>query len=141
MIYSSHLYFGNQLTSLRNCCDRTLLSIIVIILWVSYSCYYFFPVSWHAGLELLLCLISEFEDAFQGIQDWPRIHGSVPFQSYRRTDYSSSPPTKGDSSSYSQGIYGKWDSRSSGRSERDTDPQSDWDSGLLAMYSSLLLII
>ncbi|PSS04006.1 Uro-adherence factor A like [Actinidia chinensis var. chinensis] len=75
-----------------------------------------------------LSVLSEFEDAFQGIQDWPRIHGSVPFQSYRRTDYSSSPPTKGDSSSYSQGIYGKWDSRSSGRIERDTDSQSDWDS-------------
>ncbi|GFY92499.1 hypothetical protein Acr_08g0008950 [Actinidia rufa] len=84
---------------------------------------------------------NEFEDAFQGIQDRPRIPGSVPFQSYRRTDYSSSPPTRGDSSSYSRGIYGKWDNRSSGRSERDTDSQSDWDSGLLDIYSSLLQII
>ncbi|XP_057499641.1 uncharacterized protein LOC130783893 [Actinidia eriantha] len=75
-----------------------------------------------------LSVLSEFEDAFQGIQDRPRIPGSVPFQSYRRTDYSSSPPTRGDSSSYSRGIYGKWDNRSSGWSEKDTDSQSDWDS-------------
>ncbi|KAL6982068.1 hypothetical protein U1Q18_023684 [Sarracenia purpurea var. burkii] len=73
-------------------------------------------------------VLSEFEDASHGIQDRQRIPSSLPFQSYRRTEYGSSPPTKGDSSNYSHGIYGKWDNRSSGRNERDSDSQSDWDS-------------
>ncbi|CAK7348828.1 unnamed protein product [Dovyalis caffra] len=68
---------------------------------------------------------SEFEDTSQ---DRCRIPGSASSQSFRRNDYSSSPPTKGDSINFSRGIHGRWDSRSSGRSDRDSDSQSDWDS-------------
>lgn len=50
--------------------------------------------------------------------------------SFRRNEYGSSPPTRGDSSSYSsRGIHGRWESRSSGRSDKESDSQSDWDSG------------
>ncbi|RVX10084.1 hypothetical protein CK203_012869 [Vitis vinifera] len=48
----------------------------------------------------------------------------------RRNEYGSSPPTRGDSSNSSRGIHGRWESRSSGRSEKDSDSQSDWDSGM-----------
>lgn len=73
-------------------------------------------------------VLSEFEDTSYGIQDRQRGSGSSPLLSYRRTEYSSSPPFKGDSSNYSRGTYGKWDSYSSGRSEKDSDTKSDWDS-------------
>ncbi|XP_028099914.1 uncharacterized protein LOC114299389 [Camellia sinensis] len=72
--------------------------------------------------------LSEFEDAFQAIQDRHRIPGSLPLQGYGHADYGTSPPTRGDSSNYSRGSYGRWDNRSSGRNERDSDSQSDWDS-------------
>ncbi|KAL9385400.1 hypothetical protein Peur_022410 [Populus x canadensis] len=70
-------------------------------------------------------LLSELGDTSQ---DRYRIPGSASSQSFRRNDYSSSPPTRGDSSNFSRGIHGRWDSRSSGRSDRDSDSQSDWDS-------------
>ncbi|XAR54020.1 hypothetical protein NMG60_11029000 [Bertholletia excelsa] len=73
-------------------------------------------------------ILSEFDDAYQGAQDWQRIPGSLPVQSYRRTEYGASPPTRGDSGNYSWGVYGRWDNRSAGRSERDSDSQSDRDS-------------
>ncbi|MBA0617375.1 hypothetical protein Godav_026828 [Gossypium davidsonii] len=63
---------------------------------------------------------SELEDTSQ---DRQRIPGTL--SGYRRNEYSSSPPTRGD---YSRGIHGRWDSRSSGKSDRDSDSQSDWDS-------------
>ncbi|KAK8478991.1 hypothetical protein V6N11_059525 [Hibiscus sabdariffa] len=68
-------------------------------------------------------ILSEFEDASQ---DRQRIPGT--FSGYRRNEYSSSPPTRGESGNYSRGIHGRWDSRSSGKSDRDSDTQSDWDS-------------
>ncbi|KAJ4728223.1 Serine-rich adhesin for platelets like [Melia azedarach] len=70
-------------------------------------------------------LLSEFEDA---PQDRPKIPGGLSLHSYRRNEYGSSPPTRGESGNYSRGIHGRWDSRSSGRSDRDSDSQSDWDS-------------
>lgn len=73
-------------------------------------------------------ILSELEDTSRGIQDRPKIPGSFPSQSFRRNDYSSSPPTRGDSDGNSRGIYGRWESRSSGRSDRDSDSQSDKDS-------------
>ncbi|KAL3814809.1 hypothetical protein ACJIZ3_016077 [Penstemon smallii] len=73
-------------------------------------------------------LLSELEDASQSMPDRPRIPGSLPLQGIRRNEYGSSPPTRGDSSNYSRSIYGKWESRSSGRSDRDSDSQSDKDS-------------
>ncbi|XP_015055904.1 uncharacterized protein LOC107002404 isoform X1 [Solanum pennellii] len=72
--------------------------------------------------------LSKLEDSSHGIQDRQRVPGSLPLQGFRRTDYSSSPPTRGDSSSYSRGNYGRWESRSSGWSDRDNDAQSDRDS-------------
>ncbi|KAJ6390560.1 hypothetical protein OIU77_024716 [Salix suchowensis] len=70
-------------------------------------------------------LPSEFKDI---LQDRFRIPVSSSSQSSRRNDYSSSPPTRGDSGNFFRGIHGRWDSRSSGRSDRDSDTQSDWDS-------------
>ncbi|XVF33265.1 hypothetical protein REPUB_Repub17cG0154100 [Reevesia pubescens] len=72
-------------------------------------------------------ILGEFEDTSQ---DRQRILGTL--SGYRRNEYSSSPPTRGDSGNYSRGIHGRWDSHSSGRSDRDGDSQSDWgdsDSG------------
>ena len=63
------------------------------------------------------------------LPDRTSIPGRLPYQGFRRNEYSSSPPTRGDTSTYSRGIYGKWDSRSSVRSDRDSDSQSDKDSG------------
>ncbi|EEF50583.1 uncharacterized protein LOC8286680 [Ricinus communis] len=70
-------------------------------------------------------ILSEFEDA---PQDRFRSSGALASQNYRRNDYGSSPPTRGDVSNYSKGNHGRWDSRSSGKSDRDSDTQSDWDS-------------
>ncbi|KAK1376185.1 Uro-adherence factor A like [Heracleum sosnowskyi] len=70
-------------------------------------------------------ILGEFEDTTKQKTSGP---GSFPLLSSRRGDYSSSPPTRGDSSNYSRGIYGKWGSRSSGQSDRDSDSQSDRDS-------------
>ncbi|KAJ6729526.1 CHORISMATE SYNTHASE [Salix viminalis] len=70
-------------------------------------------------------LPSEFKDI---LQDRFRIPVSSSSQSSRRNDYSSSPPTRGDSGNFFRGTHGRWDSRSSGRSDRESDSQSDWDS-------------
>ncbi|XP_017235472.1 uncharacterized protein LOC108209196 [Daucus carota subsp. sativus] len=70
-------------------------------------------------------ILSEFEDTTQQRNCGT---GSSPLLGFRRGDYSSSPPTRGDSSNYSRGIYGKWGSRSSGQSDKDSDSQSDRDS-------------
>lgn len=70
------------------------------------------------------------EEALLRLPDRPRTHGNLPYQGFRRNDYSSSPPTRGDSGTYSRGIYGKWDSRPA-RSDREPDSQSDRDSGYL----------
>ncbi|XP_068488758.1 uncharacterized protein [Phaseolus vulgaris] len=68
-------------------------------------------------------LLSELEDVSQ---DKQRSSGGLSMQSFRRNDYGSSPPTRGDS--FSRGIHGKWETRSSGRSDKDSDSQSEWDS-------------
>ncbi|CAK9156727.1 unnamed protein product [Ilex paraguariensis] len=73
-------------------------------------------------------ILSEFEDTSHSTQDRQRISGNFLFQGFRRSDYGSSPPTRGDSWNNSRGIYGRWDSRSSGRSDMDSDSQSDLDS-------------
>nr|XP_043623407.1 uncharacterized protein LOC122595150 isoform X2 [Erigeron canadensis] len=63
-------------------------------------------------------VLSELEDSVKEQQ--PRTHGGIPIQGFRRNDYSSSPPTRGNSIS-----YGRWDSRSSGWSDKDSDTQSE----------------
>lgn len=90
-----------------------------------------FQCLWILWSVLIICIFSnsKLEDSSHGIQDRQRVPGSLPLQGFRRTDYSSSPPTRGDSSSYSRGNYGRWESRSSGWSDRDNDAQSDRDSG------------
>ncbi|KAK6162275.1 hypothetical protein DH2020_002116 [Rehmannia glutinosa] len=70
----------------------------------------------------------EFEDALLRIPDRSRIPGSLPLQGFRRNEYGSSPPTRGDAGNSTKGIYGKWESRSSVGGDRDTDSQSDRDS-------------
>ncbi|XP_075519060.1 uncharacterized protein LOC142553049 [Primulina tabacum] len=73
-------------------------------------------------------LLSEFEGTSESIPDRPRIPGSLPLQSFRRSQYDSSPPAQGDSGNYSRSINGKWESRSSGRSDRDNGSQFERDS-------------
>ncbi|XP_047150508.1 uncharacterized protein LOC124822539 isoform X2 [Vigna umbellata] len=68
-------------------------------------------------------LISELEDVSQ---DRQRSSGGLSMHSFRRNDYGSSPPTRGDS--FPRGVHGKWETRSSGRSDKDSDSQSEWDS-------------
>ncbi|PWA72988.1 hypothetical protein CTI12_AA265260 [Artemisia annua] len=71
-------------------------------------------------------ILSELEDS--SVQERQRPHSNLPLQSFRRNDYSSSPPTRGDYRG-----YGRWESRSSGWSEKDGDRDSqseaDQDSG------------
>ncbi|OVA13945.1 hypothetical protein BVC80_1787g12 [Macleaya cordata] len=73
-------------------------------------------------------ILSDFGEASNSIPEWPRPPGSFSSQSYRRGEYGSSPPTRGEGSNYSRGIHGRWDTRSSGSNDRDTDSQSDKDS-------------
>ncbi|XP_041000026.1 uncharacterized protein LOC121246095 isoform X2 [Juglans microcarpa x Juglans regia] len=70
-------------------------------------------------------ILSEFEDSFQ---DQQRVSSALSSHSYRRNEYGSSPPTKGDFNSYSWGVHGRWESRSSVRGDKDSDSQSDWES-------------
>ncbi|CAI9785973.1 unnamed protein product [Fraxinus pennsylvanica] len=79
-------------------------------------------------------ILSEFVDASQSMQDRPRNSGSFPLQGFRRIEYGSIPPTRGDSSNFSRGTYGRWESHS-GRSDRDNDSQSDKDSDSGRRYS------
>lgn len=79
---------------------------------------------------------SGFEDASQ---DRQRSTGGLSTLSFRRSEYGSSPPTRGDISSFSRGSHGKWDSRSSGRSDRDSDSQSELDSGVYTWSARMLL--
>ncbi|KAF8033290.1 hypothetical protein BT93_D2022 [Corymbia citriodora subsp. variegata] len=78
-------------------------------------------------------ILNEFEDASQ---DRQRTSGSFLLQGFRRNEYGSSPPTRGDVSNYSRGIHGRWDSRSSGWSDKDSDSQSDWDSDTGKRYAN-----
>ena len=73
--------------------------------------------------------ISEFEDAFK---DRQRTSGLSAY-SFRRNEYGSSPPTRGDVAGYSRPIHGRWEGRSTGRSDRDSDSQSDKDSGTVLL--------
>ncbi|KAH7513076.1 hypothetical protein FEM48_Zijuj12G0158100 [Ziziphus jujuba var. spinosa] len=70
-------------------------------------------------------ILSELEDASQ---ERPRISSGLSLNSFRRSEYGSSPPTRGDLLSFSRGVHGRWESRSSGRSDKDSDSQSEWDS-------------
>lgn len=99
-----------------------------------------FWLSWKGLVICILNLNSELEDTSRGIQDRQKIPGSLPSQGFRRNDYSSSPPTRGDSDGSSRGIYGRWDSRSSGRSDRDSDSQSDKDSGKVDILSHIVIV-
>ncbi|KAF8413225.1 hypothetical protein HHK36_001201 [Tetracentron sinense] len=76
-------------------------------------------------------VLSEFEDGSHSILGWQRTSGSLSLQSFRRSEYWPSPPTRGDSSSYSRVIHGRWDSQTSGTNDRDIDSQrdSEFDSG------------
>ncbi|XP_042504749.1 uncharacterized protein LOC122081629 isoform X2 [Macadamia integrifolia] len=75
-------------------------------------------------------ILSEFEESSHSIPEWQRIPGSSSLQSFRRGEYGSSPPTRGDSGNYSRGSQGRWDSHSSGSIDKDSDSYSDCsDSG------------
>ncbi|KAF7826094.1 uncharacterized protein G2W53_017258 [Senna tora] len=70
-------------------------------------------------------LQNEFEDASLELHRETR---GLSMHSFRRNEYSSSPPTRGDSSGFSRGNHGRWETRSSIRSDRDSDSQSERDS-------------
>ncbi|KAJ8450258.1 hypothetical protein Cgig2_033452 [Carnegiea gigantea] len=74
---------------------------------------------------------NEFEDASHGSPDRLRGVGTSSLQGFRRTDYGSSVPTRGDSGGYSRGPH-RWDSRSSGRGDTDSDSESGRCYGSLA---------
>ncbi|XP_077245509.1 chorismate synthase [Tasmannia lanceolata] len=74
-------------------------------------------------------ILSEFADPFYSVPDRQRIPGGLSLQSSKRGDYGSSLPSRLDNSSnYSQGSHGKWDTRSSGSNDRDGDSHSDRES-------------
>ncbi|XP_021748774.1 uncharacterized protein LOC110714546 isoform X2 [Chenopodium quinoa] len=66
-------------------------------------------------------LLSDFDDA--PTHDRQRVLGSSLLHGYKRTDYGSSMPAKGDSGNFSRGPN-RWDSRSSVRSDTDSDSES-----------------
>ncbi|KAG9134095.1 hypothetical protein Leryth_004777 [Lithospermum erythrorhizon] len=70
-------------------------------------------------------ILSEFEDAFHGTQERQRAPVGFQLQGYKRSEYNSSPPTRGDSGTYARSSYGRWDTRSSGPSDQDSDSHSD----------------
>ncbi|KFK30710.1 hypothetical protein AALP_AA6G017600 [Arabis alpina] len=80
-------------------------------------------------------LPSEFHEALLCDSEDPypdRLRNSGDFSSYnlRRNDYSSSPPIRGELGSNSRGVHGRWEGRSGGGwSDKDSDSQSDRDSG------------
>ncbi|GAB2291038.1 hypothetical protein Dimus_025294 [Dionaea muscipula] len=75
-------------------------------------------------------ILSEFEGSTPsfGNQDRPRVPCTSSLQGFRRSDYGSSPPTKGDVGNYSRATH-RWDSRSNGQSETDSQSDKDSDSG------------
>ncbi|EPS68078.1 hypothetical protein M569_06697, partial [Genlisea aurea] len=82
--------------------------------------------------ESVLC---EFEDSKQSYQDRQKVPGNRQFQCFRRNEYGSSPPSRGDSAIYSRGNYGKMGNRPSDQSDRDSDSQSDLDSESGRLFS------
>ncbi|XP_017699190.3 uncharacterized protein LOC103710699 isoform X2 [Phoenix dactylifera] len=71
-------------------------------------------------------ILSELEDASNSILERQRGLGGLPLQGSNHNDYASLPLNRWDGSdSYSRGSSGRWDTRSSGSSDRDGDFQSD----------------
>lgn len=79
-------------------------------------------------------LLSEFGDASHGGADRLRGVGTSSLAGFRRTDYGLSVPTRGDSGCYSRGPH-RWDSRSGGRGDTDSDSESGRRYGSLARRS------
>lgn len=81
-------------------------------------------------LEACKKLPKGFESLPSDIEEWVLVRPSskiATLQSFRRNDYSSSPPGRGEGT-YSRGLQ-RWDSRSSGRSDTDSQSDKDSDSG------------
>ncbi|XP_010544407.1 PREDICTED: uncharacterized protein LOC104817035 isoform X2 [Tarenaya hassleriana] len=57
-----------------------------------------------------------------------RISGDFSSHGFRRNDSSSSPPARGELGSYSRGAHGRWEGRSGGWNDKDSDSQFDRDS-------------
>ncbi|XP_010427558.1 PREDICTED: uncharacterized protein LOC104712360 isoform X1 [Camelina sativa] len=79
-------------------------------------------------------LLLDFEDPSP---ERVRISGDFSSHGFRRNDYSSSPPTRGELGSNSRGIHGRWEGRSGGWNDKDSDSQSDRDSGELGRRSGM----
>ncbi|XP_039134615.1 uncharacterized protein LOC120271987 isoform X1 [Dioscorea cayenensis subsp. rotundata] len=72
--------------------------------------------------------VSEFETLFSNVCE--RGIGGLPSYSSKRGDYGSLPSRFDSSSSYPRGGSGRWDTRSSGSSDRDGDLQSERESSM-----------
>ncbi|AEE82006.1 chorismate synthase [Arabidopsis thaliana] len=70
-------------------------------------------------------LLLDFEDPSP---ERARISGDFSSHGFRRNDYSSSPPTRGELGTNSRGTHGRWEGRSGGWNDKDSDSQSDRDS-------------
>jgi len=110
--------------------------IVFFLVWISRNCVNVFD---HVGVTCLdlytLYLSSDFEDPSP---ERARISGDFSSHGFRRNDYSSSPPTRGELGTNSRGTHGRWEGRSGGWNDKDSDSQSDRDSGsrsLLVSYS------
>lgn len=73
-------------------------------------------------------ILNEFECASNSIPERSKIPESLSSQNFRRSEYGASPPTRGDSGISSRGTHGRWDTRSSGSNDRDSDVQSNSES-------------
>lgn len=79
----------------------------------------------HVTSNIMVLLFSEFNDAVQERQKIGPLSG----HGFRRNEYGSSPPTRGETSNYPRGIHGRWDNRFTGRNDKEGDSQLDRDSG------------
>ncbi|KAG6582631.1 hypothetical protein SDJN02_20900 [Cucurbita argyrosperma subsp. argyrosperma] len=70
-------------------------------------------------------IIAEFQEASY---DKQRVSGGLSFSSFRCNEHGSSPPSRAETANYSRRIHGKRDVHTSGRSDKDSDSQSDRDS-------------
>uniref|UniRef100_A0A1D1Y111 Uncharacterized protein n=1 Tax=Anthurium amnicola TaxID=1678845 RepID=A0A1D1Y111_9ARAE len=74
-------------------------------------------------------VLSEFEDASSSTLEWQRSLGGPSLQGSKRNDYGSSSLNRAEGAgSYSRGSHGRWDTHSTGSSDRDGEAQTDLES-------------
>lgn len=82
------------------------------------------------------CFDSEFGDASGNTFERQRHLGGLSLQSSKRGEYGSLLPNRSEgSSSFARGNQGRWDTRSTGSSEKDGDSQSDREPLVQGLFS------